>query len=155
MPRRHALQCGDPVWTGMLRQAFVDVLANAGPEGKDLNFSVSEEYDNPPPPSPDSHTSGWTCRIVDGQVAEFEFTPSRDVDIYVRADHALAQELASFLVAGDPKRLAEFEARSAQAVSDGELRLEGDLSAGRPWLMWGVHDTMARAMSANKSGVVS
>ena len=147
------MRCGDPDWTSRVHAAFRTVLAEAGDEAFGLDFSVSEQYDHAPADlAPAQGPLGWTCRIVDGIVVSFETTPHSGVDISLRVDYPVFDELAQLLIEGDPERVAAFEARCASAIDDGRMTVQGDPAAGRPWLMWGVHDEMARAMiSANIS----
>src|SRR6478609_2903612 len=122
------MRCGDPAWTDALRESFAATLAAAGPDARGVVFSISEEYDSPPDDLvPDGGPLGWTCRIADGVVVEFSRSPRPDVDLRVRLDYALFDELARIVVDGDPAREADMGERAGTAVAAGRMHVDGSL----------------------------
>jgi hypothetical protein len=132
-----------------LHETFVAELRAVGDDARGVDFSISEEYRDPPPDlaPADGSALGWTCRIVDGVVVEFSRTPRPDVDCRVELDYPVFAELAALVVAGDADKQASMERQQAKAVGDGALIVVGTLDKVPPCLAT-VHDTMARLTDA-------
>ncbi|MEO5723374.1 MAG: hypothetical protein ABIQ39_02260 [Ilumatobacteraceae bacterium] len=143
------MQCGDPAWTQALRDTFETTLVAAGADATDVHFSISEQYDAPPEDlAPDSGPLGWTCRIVGGSIIEFSRQPQPDVDLRVRLDYAVFDELARIVVDGDSATQVRMDERAGQAIQQGRMSVDGSAAGAPPWLMAAVHDTMARTILA-------
>jgi hypothetical protein len=140
------MRAGDPAWTAKLRQTFEATLAAAGNDARGVNFSVSEEYRDPPADlaPTDDRALGWTCRIRDGEVIEFARAPASDVDGRVQLDYDVFAELAAIVIAGDPDKQEQTERRAASALAEGRMVITGTFDTAPPWLMANVHDIMAR-----------
>jgi hypothetical protein len=143
------MRAGDPEWTTKLHKAFVAALQAAGDDARGVEFSISEEYRDPPSDlAPADGPLGWTCRISDGAVTEFVRRPHPDVDGRVQLDYSLFVELASVVIGGDADKQEWTQQRSASAIADGSLIVTGGFDTSPPWLMATVHDAMARLTDA-------
>lgn len=143
------MRCADHAWIDELRAAFESTLANAGDDATTVHFSISEQYDSPPGDlTPADGPLGWTCRIALGSIVGFDRSPQSDVDVRVRLDYEVFDELARIVVDGDPARQAQMDGRAGEAVQAGRMTIAGSTAAAPPWLMATVHDTMARVVLA-------
>jgi hypothetical protein len=139
------MRAGESAWMTKLHETFVAALRKAGDDARGVDFSIAEEYRNPPPDlvSADGAALGWTCRIVDGVVVDFSRTPQPDVDCYVALDYPVFAELATLVIEGDVDKQSSMEQRQARAIADGTLIVTGALVKAPPCLA-NVHDAMAR-----------
>jgi hypothetical protein len=145
------MRAGESAWMTKLHEAFVTALRAAGDAARGVDFSIAEEYRNPPPDldsADDAAALGWTCRIVDGVVVEFSRTPQPDVDCYIVLDYPVFAELATLVVDGDADKQNAMEQRQAKAIADGTLIVTGALDNAPPCLA-DVHDAMARVTDAS------
>jgi hypothetical protein len=142
-------RAGDPTWMTKLHETFVAALRMAGDDARGVDFSIAEEYRDPPPDlaPPDGAALGWTCRIVDGTVVEFSSVPRSDVDCRVALDFPVFEELAAAVIGADPKKQRWMQERQEAAIADGTMAVTGSLDNAPPCLA-DVHDTMARLTDA-------
>jgi hypothetical protein len=140
------MRCGDEAWLDELQRTFEAVVAEAGDAAQGVTFAISEQYDEPPADlRPGAGPSGWTFRLTDGR-GGLRRSPSTDVDVHVRLDHAVFDELARVVVDGDPARAAWLAERAGAAIATGTMVVTGSLDTAPSWLMPAVHDRMARAV---------
>ena len=143
------MRCADTTWLDALRAAFEETLVAAGGDAAGVHFSISEQYDSPPADlAPPDGPLGWTCRIAGGEIVEFTRAPRPDVDLRVRLDYDVFDELARIVVDGDADGQARLDARAGEAIQAGRMEVAGSLAGVPPWLMSTVHDTMARTVLA-------
>lgn len=148
---------GDPDWIGALGATFASLLRDGGDRAHGLTFSLSEEYVDPPREvAPiDGGPLGWTLRITDGRIEEFVREPASDVDVSVRLDYAVFDQLARIVVDGDEAVHATMTALIMSGMEAGTITVTRHDVPTPTWLTDAVHDTMARLPLAATAGPVA
>ena len=143
------MRAGEPAWMTKLHEAFEAALLAAGDAVRGVDFSISEEYREPPADlaPADGAVLGWTCRIADGVVVEFSRAPQPDVDCCIELDYSVFAELAALVIEGDAGKQKAMEQRQVAAINNGSFIVTGDLGKVPPCLA-NVHDAMARLTDA-------
>ena len=147
-----AIDCFDYATTAWV--AAVRDLATQLVVGKDLtglSFTMCEELTDPPPDRPltTSGTIGWWLGIRDGRV-ETGDQPLEKADIRVVADYATHHDLSRRIWAGNPDAIANSKALRERAVSEGKLRIDGNLSTAPPLILELVHELHDRVAAITK-----
>lgn len=108
-----------PAWIDMAREQITNALSGA--DLTDVNFSLCEEFTNPPDElRRDADTIGFVVRVVDGRV-EVDGEPTEDCDVRVVSDYddALA-------IARDPDAPVAQPNMIEKRIAQGRLQIVGN-----------------------------
>jgi len=84
---------------------------------------------------------GWCAKVRDGRLT-FEFSPSQDVDVEIKAEYPSILPLARLECGNNVIRLAERDRMTRALLASGELIVRGNPST-LPALVAILHDVMA------------
>ena len=109
-----------PAWIEMAREQITKALAGADLDG--MNFSLCEEFTNPPDDlrRDGASTIGFVIRIVDGRV-EIEDQPTDSCDFRVVSDYGDA-----LAIARDPDAPVAQASMMEQRMAEGRLEIVGN-----------------------------
>ncbi len=141
-PAPRLVEFASPAWIDALERAMRRRAEAATPEQLAAPYSISEAYTDAPPHLAPGGTLGFHVRVGPGGF-EFHRRPADDVDYRIVGTYATIQELARYVVDGDPARAKELSDLARAAIKAGKLTMDGT-QAPTGAVFEGVHDEVAR-----------
>ena len=141
-PAPALVEFASPAWIDALERAMRRRAEAATPEQLAAPYSISEAYTDAPPHLAPGGTLGFHVRVGPGGF-EFHRRPADDVDYRIVGTYATIQELARYVVDGDPARAKELSDLARAAIKAGKLTMDGT-QAPTSAVFEGVHDEVAR-----------
>ena len=141
-PAPPLIEFGSPAWIDALERAMRRRAEAATPEQLATPYSMSEAYTDAPPHLAPGGAIGFHLRIGPGGF-EFHRHPADDVDFRIVGTYATIQELARYVVGGDPARAQELSDLARTAIKAGRLTMDG-ARIPTAAIFEGVHDEMGR-----------
>jgi hypothetical protein len=134
---------GSPEWCERLKVAFEEAAASRDAEERELRYTLSEVYLDPPPElNPVNGKLAWHVRFTPTG-AEWKPGEADAPDILIVGRYAALAELGRVIVDDEPETRKRMDDMIRAARRAGDLTYTNTL-ATQPTFTAGVHDIMAR-----------